>query len=183
MERSSWLQVPAQARYKEGTQTAVTPPGGTRAYAGHSLLQPSGRSPSPVEGRGHGCLGLSHVDPRSPPWEPGMYQLRPGTRPERGRPAPGRRGPRGFVCLEPDPHFLSPPPSRSLSPGPKSQWRLQQLAREEGAAGGGGGGGGCGQRHPLPRHRCRFRQRCLRAPPTGLQSALRRPPALFLGRS
>lgn len=67
------------------------------------------------------------------------------------------------------PHCLSPPPSRSLSPGPKSQWRLQQLAREEGAAGGGGRGGGCRQRHPLPRHRCRF-------PPALPSCATYRPP-------
>lgn len=181
MERSSWLQVPAQARYKEGTQTAETPPEGTRADAGHSLLQPSGWSPSPVEGRGQGCLGLSHVGPRS-----GSRGCTSSTRrrDQREGALPWAAEALEALCVWSQiPHFLSPPPSRSLSPGPKSQWRLQQLAREEGAAGGGGGGGGCGQRHPLPRHRCRFRQRCLHAPPTGRPSALRRPPALFLGRS
>lgn len=173
----------AQACYKEGTQTAVTPPEGTRADAGEppaaqrQVSKPCGRPGSRVSGT------LTRGSPFSSGGSRGCTSSARGRDQREGALPRAAEGLEALCVWSQIPHFLSPPPSRSLSPGPKSQWRLQQLAREEGAAGGGGGGGGCRQRHPLPRHQCRFRQRCPRAPPTGLPSALRRPPALFLGRS
>lgn len=175
--------MPAQARYKEGTQTAVTPPEGTRAGAGEPPAAQRQVS-KPCERPGTWVSGtLTRASPFSSGGSRGCTNSARGRDQREGALLWAAEALEALCVWSQILHFLSPPPSRSLSPGPTSQWRLQQLAREEGAAGGGGGDGGCGQRHPLPRHRCRFRRRCLRAPPTGRPSALRRPPALFLGRS
>lgn len=99
---------------EEGTRSAVTPSGGeTRGCRGEvsaweppaaqrQVSKPCGRLGSEVCGTPTLRSRFSYGGSR------GCSSSSRGQRPEGGRPAQGRRGPRGFVCLEPEPPLPFP---------------------------------------------------------------------------